>query len=406
MPRVVTTTQPARTSFVSPLSRECLFEWVLCLSSALQACEHNKPDQGEALLKLASDRGPLAASIVSPTSRIPEITAYLASFSPVPGMLALNFFKASLRPRYWRPWVVVVSKGERIIGLVYCKELKIARFSTRIAFVDDTLGTMIVTRLQDRTTVVRSAIRVLLDNMLAVRFLMPSDQRSSLEFAESMADITDCPAERHAYLQLPRTYDRFLARLGPRTRRNFRYYRRRSEQNGNEFVPRLPFEEFCASARFLYSKGVFATSKADLERSLSMIGTMPSQLLVGLRRRDGEWMSLAGGWYIGDRAILLMQLNDRSYTVESVSLILRSYLLELLMNLGIKELVFWAGTSAPLSCYTTDRSDVMIYLDARSPSWRLARRFCAMLSKFGPVALRRRLSLISPDHHLLPLKCN
>jgi hypothetical protein len=54
-----------------------------------------------------------------------------------------------------------------------------------------------------------------------------------------------------------------------------------------------------------------------------MIEAMPRRMLVGLRRREGEWIGLAGGWYVGSRAFLITQLNDRTRDRESVSLVLR-----------------------------------------------------------------------------------
>jgi hypothetical protein len=88
-----------------------------------------------------------------------------------------------------------------------------------------------------------------------------------------------------------------------------------------------------------------------------MIEAMPSRIMIGLRRSTGEWISLAGGWYAGDRAVLNMQLNDRACGRESVSVVLRSYLIEQLIKRGIRELVFWAGTSPPLSYYIAHREE-------------------------------------------------
>jgi len=68
---------------------------------------------------------------------------------------------------------------------------------------------------------------------------------------------------------------------------------------------------------------------------------------------------------VGDRAFLCLQLNDRTCARESISLVLRSYVIEQLIRRGIRELVFWKGTSAPLSFYTTPREEFMVYVDSR-----------------------------------------
>jgi len=127
-----------------------------------------------------------------------------------------------------------------------------------------------------------------------------------------------------------------------------------------------------------------------------MIEAMPSRILVGLRRSSGEWISLAGGWYAGDRVVLNMQLNDRACGRESVSLVLRSYLLEQLINRGIREVVFWGGTSAPLSSYIAHREEYMTYADSRSHPWRLIRLACVALAKLAPVTFGKWLKWESP----------
>jgi len=73
---------------------------------------------------------------------------------------------------------------------------------------------------------------------------------------------------------------------------------------------------------------------------------------LGLRRKSGDG-SVCGGWtplVIAD--FLCLQLNDRDW-LESQSLVLR-YLIAHLISRGIRNLVFWSGTSAP-SFYTTTR---------------------------------------------------
>ncbi len=120
-----------------------------------------------------------------------------------------------------------------------------------------------------------------------------------------------------------------------------------------------------------------------------MIGAMPSQMLVGLRgkrvkNKNAEWIGLAGGWIEDDRAILVMQLNDRTRARESISLVLRSYLIEALIQQGIREIIFWEGTSAPLNAYATYPEMFMAHLDAQSFALRLVRRAWTTARKLAP----------------------
>jgi hypothetical protein len=134
-----------------------------------------------------------------------------------------------------------------------------------------------------------------------------------------------------------------------------------------------------------------------------MIEAMPSRLLIGLRRANGEWISLAGGWYVGDRAILNMQLNDRRCGRDSVSLVLRSYLIEALIKRGFRELIFWAKTAAPLSRYIAHREEFMGYVDAQSHPWRLFRLACVTLTKLAPATFGSWLKWIVPNGRQAPL---
>ena len=308
----------------------------------------------------------------------------MRTLSAEPGMLAPRFFLASLVAHRWKPHVVVVSRNQRVLGLFYCKELILAGVRTRIAYFDDALGAMVAASVEEAAFVIRSAVKLLLQRMVGLRFLVPVGQLTPLWSVQSVADIDFRRAEPHDHLELPRTYDQFLAKLGPQARRNFRRYRRRSELAGNEFVSDQTFPDFCSAARRLFPKAAYAKERAKLERCLAMIGAMPSRLLVGLLRKGGEWIGLAGGWHVGDRAILVAQLNDRECSRDSVSSVLRCYFIEWLIDRGTRELIFWGKSSSPLDWYCTSPEIFVAYIDSRSLPWRLFRRACAMVRKLAP----------------------
>jgi hypothetical protein len=339
---------------------------------------------------------PLSATIVFSRDEVTKLAAFVGTLVAEPGMVAPRFFLASVSERKWKPCVVVVSREDRTVGLLYCKERLVAGIGTRIAFGDDALGTMVVADPEETESIIHCAVKALLKHMVGVRFLVSSGRLSFVEGLRENADLSLCPARRHAHLRLPRTYDEFLVRMGPQLRRNFRRYRRRSEMTGNEFSPDHAFPDFCTAARRLFPNSAFATSERDLERCLAMIESMPSRLLIGLRGRNGESISLAGGWYVGDRAILNMQLNDRRFGRDSLSLVLRSYLIEALIRRGFRELVFWAGTSPPLSFYSESPEQWVAYIDAPSMWWRLFRLAFRTISKFDLIAFRKSLKLIVP----------
>lgn len=292
---------------------------------------------------------------------------------------------------------MVVSEGARIAGLLYAKERVLAGIGTRVAFADDALNAMVVAAAEEREAVIVSAVETLLRQMIGLRLVVPSSWLPLLEKMRANADVDIRPAHRHAMLALQPRYEDFLVRLGPRTRRNLRYYRRKMEQAGSRFRGTLPFADFAAASRALFPNAAYASSRPNLDRCLAMIEAMSRPLMIGLQNSRGEWVSLAGGWYAGERAILLTQLNDRAYTRESISLVMRSYLIETLISEGIRELVFWEGTSAPLCFYADFPQVLRAYIDAPFVWWRVARALCSAATRLLPARAGTLLKWVVPD---------
>ena len=146
--------------------------------------------------------------------------------------------------------------------------------------------------------------------------------------------------------------------------------------------------------RAMQPKAAFVESAESLERYLGMIAALPQRMLVGLKNSQGEFISLVGGWYLGDRAIVLVQLNDQRYTRESISLVTRSYLIESCINRNFAELVFWGGTSKQLSSYCRYPDLSWVYVDSPSVLWRMCRGGLSLVLKLVPAKGGEWLRLI------------
>ncbi|HTC76220.1 MAG TPA: hypothetical protein VK684_11630, partial [Edaphobacter sp.] len=96
------------------------------------------------------------------------------------------------------------------------------------------------------------------------------------------------------YLQMGETFDATLAKIGTRTRRNIRYYRKRAEAElGCVFLPTVEiskreFLEFNRECMY----AVPAKVAAWRYESLKYLGT---PLFMGIKDKDGRWLSLLGG---------------------------------------------------------------------------------------------------------------
>lgn len=214
---------PSQVSLVKTLSDDLEFDRLLNLASTLQPIQRQQFAQDEFVQpQPSSSTRPLSATIVSSPAQIAELAGFVHTLAAEPGMLAPGFFLASVSPRAWRPCVVVVSQEQRIAGLFYCKERVVAGIGTRLAYGDDALGAMVAAHPEEEDSVIRCAIKVLLKHMVGLRLWVPPNRLPLLSGIQANADVSFCRAEHHGHLELPRTYDAFLVKLGPRTRRNLR----------------------------------------------------------------------------------------------------------------------------------------------------------------------------------------
>lgn len=252
------------------------------------------------------------------------------------------FFLASVDGNTWAPIVVVVTRAKSTVGIVYAKERKLAGIPIGLIYADATLDAMVVASPADREPVLRAALHGLIDHVgtRGLRVVVPATgfEREALHrFLEVRSlDVHYASVKNHCVLDLPPSYDAFLERLGRKTRRNFRYYRRRFEGLGNAYSEEVPLAEFRRVAFDLLKKSVVGAERNGIERALRMLAAIRHPIMVGLRHKNGEWLSILGGWYEFDRAVVIFQLNnDRDYADSSLCTVLRGYLIERLIARNI-----------------------------------------------------------------------
>jgi hypothetical protein len=291
----------------------------------------------------------------------------------------------------WRPRAVAVERSGTLAGIVLFKERTFAGLPTGVFYAEGVFGKMVLARPQDQEAVFTVALKALLasDHVRGIRLVVPADGPEVMALAETTSSTRVHVSRRnrndHDLLLLSNDYGNFLDSLGYKTRRNFRYYRRQSEARGNVFVSQMSFRDFQAAVAELRPACALGPTDSLMREWLSMMPVVETPLMVGLRRTTGEWLSVAGGWCHGERAFLLFQLNkDSHYSRESLSIVLRSYLIEKLIESGSRELLFWGGSTAPLSRYSKKVSEVAVYLDADKPEWRLFRGAADRLRNWIP----------------------
>lgn len=309
-----------------------------------------------------------------------------------------EFFGASLS-RQWAPRVVIARDEGEIIGFVYAKERYIGGLPTGMIFGDSTLSNMVIARPHDQQRVFLAAMNELLSlrGVRCLRLLMSphsTEFHGLRELASGAYDFSSVAHDYHSVLQLPESYKAFVDRLGSRTRRNFRYYRERSEAAGHVYVDHIRLSEFEEIAYSLLKEDVVGASRTGIERALRIFASVDQPLLVGLRAQDGEWLSIIGGWHESNRAVMFLQMNsDRKHARSSLSLVARAHLIQRLVQQRIPNLLFWAGVGDPLNRYVQPIPGVAVYVDKQDIAWRALRGLVNARRNWIPTSLRNWIAV-------------
>ncbi len=151
-------------------------------------------------------------------------------------------------------------------------------------------------------------------------------------------------------LHLADNYEGVLARLGRHTRRNLRYYRRRAEKEiGLEFLPDACGQISESEFQSLNRDSTHPSTPSEASRRFKSIKMLNNPVFAGLRKADGTWLSIAGGWHCGAETWIEWQFNRVGLEDLSISTVMRSYLLEALVEHGTRTLSFIGGTPHSMS---------------------------------------------------------
>ena len=329
----------------------------------------------------AKNSGDYTIKMLSSVKSIHELKEAARGLMPAyDPMLDPRYFLASLS-REWKPRVLVVMKGMDLVGLVYAQERTFWGIPTGIVQIDQTLHGSLLRSSGNRAEILCLALRSLLKlrSIFSVQVKMPFDWPELGDVNESLASTSreirySFLGEHHAHFRLPRSYDDFLNTLGSTTRHNFRYYRRRFESEGHRYVPQIPKNALRSVCLDLRKKCGLPILEKDTLSFLDMIEAADTPLAAGLQHANGEWLSVAAGCYRPNQAILLFQLNnDQKFARSSLSVVLRSYLIDSLIEAGCPELVILGGTAPPLSRYASHPRVVKMHVDKSSYFWRALR---------------------------------
>lgn len=175
------------------------------------------------------------------------------------------------------------------------------------------------------------------------------------------------PFDTPEALELPVDYETLLRGLGRHTRRDMRRVRRDAAAAGFRFE----FREALRSGRSeRHLLGLETHPQRyrpnQIDAYDSFLATQERSFHALLRSRTGELLSCCAGFISQGAAFVLYQLNHRRYRSASLSLTNRSYTIEHLIGLGLREFVLPGGGSGILTHACQMRPDGELILIKRA----------------------------------------
>ena len=149
-------------------------------------------------------------------------------------------------------------------------------------------------------------------------------------------------------LPLESTYEGMLARLGPRTRRSLAGKRQQLEKSAKvQFIPALDPDQAMEVMLALEAKSMPQRATKFFHARYRLLRTNSDFFSMGLRLPEGQWLSLLTGWRRNGVTYVDLQMNDMNYRKESISAVMRAFMLE--HEIGHKqELINFVGGSSLL----------------------------------------------------------
>ena len=278
-------------------------------------------------------------------------------------------------------------ESDQLYGAVLAYEYRVCGFDTKIYITDDDGG--------ERTVLAVSAVRPRIAARVAENLVhrgarlvlmtvrsehAPAKEAMQLPAGRRKKSMSWTSRERQTrrYLTLQSTYDETLATLGKHTRRNLRSFRRRVESELQAvFLPlvTIPTEEFVTLNR---SCSYPVPDRIAVWRH-ETAAQLEGGFIMGVRSADGRWLSLLGGRRHHGTTEVAWQMNLEDHDELSLGTVMRSYLIEHEVGLGMNRLFFEGGTPHSMQSAFTSDTVVDILVSGRSVPAAFLRRHAPRL---------------------------
>lgn len=280
-------------------------------------------------------------------------------------------------------------RAEDLWGAVLVYEYKLLGFRSSLFSASDYNGTRaVIAPPKLRRQVSAAVCRYLMDQgaQIVLLNLEPGAPESCQTcFENAMAGNTKRwwgtqRREVGATIALQKTLDETLAGMGKHTRRNMRYYRRRAEAElGCSFAADVKNMLTIELLVELNDASTHPVAHAILERRYMTTKSMEGFFCVGVNRAGGQWISLLGGRRHAGVTEVDWQINRAGLAKYSVGTVIRSYLLEHEIAIGMEKLFFEGGTPHSMRHAFLSEEAMDIVVMNRSVSVFLLRNFARWL---------------------------
>jgi hypothetical protein len=325
----------------------------------------------------------------------PAASRLVRQVMPSPDATCLpEYFLPRLR-RGADPLVVAGYEGDDLAGVLYTYEKRVCGLRTGFVFGGDQMGRGLLLCAPEREREMLTAgCNFLMENGIHAMRLdwtpqrTPLDSPPRLQKRSARVKMIADPRLEGDWLSLRPDYDQFLAQLGPHTRRNLRYYRRKAEAAGLTYSGRLAQDEFDAAMHGLNKLADYPMDPEYVARDKRYMAAFGTPVIAGLRSPGGEFVSLLTGYTAGNHLHILTQLNREGEPLRklSLSIVLRGYLIEDFIQRGFTAVHFFQGSSPMLGRFCAPVELQHISIDNWSVLMTPFKQMCSSLAE----VLRRR----------------
>jgi hypothetical protein len=284
----------------------------------------------------------------------------------------IDYFLSCKHPRNCRPVLLVFRNGSRLAAALLLHEVCFVWVGTRLCAGGDSAGDgLVIAPEPQREMFLRRAVHELVNVQKRFHTVRLCVKTSG---GERLVD-NGIPALKNKFVErtvkhkltLADSYHGMLASFGPRTRRSLRTKRRQLEDTLRpDFFPGLEPQQALDVMNYLGSRSSSPfKSKWYLHARQKFLHSRPNAFAMALKSHDGTWLSFLSGWRRNGTTYVDMQMNHSAFKRESLSAVMRAFLLEHEIEAGQKYLEFVGGCSLLLERYCTPGEPVVDLLATR-----------------------------------------